>query len=242
MRSSNSAAQGSGVSTYATACSRRWTLKRKRSPVGIVSRYAWWERPRGQRSTSAPAIAPPEISSAARATSSDEGGTVTVRSTTARLYRPRTRAALLRRERERELRGDARVRAQERDVRLERASLCGLAERTEEERRERRAADAPELGLIDRARDGHLDLAPVERRALRERHCEDHARAARELLARDPHRAEHVVHAMRERETARAHVERRQLVRAEADDGDTERLETLEREREVEHELRPGAH
>src|SRR5947208_6799782 len=128
-------------------CGRLWTLKRKRSPVGIVRRYAWCERPRGQRSTSAPESAPPETSSAARATSSEDGGTVTVRSTTGATV-PSRRAGCfgLRREREGELRGDARVRAEERDVRLERASLGRDADGAEQVRRERGARDALALG------------------------------------------------------------------------------------------------
>jgi len=64
---------------------------------------------------------------------------------------------------------------------------------------------------------------------------------ARELLARDACRGESIVDAMGERQAARSDVERRQLIGAIADDRHAERFEALEREREVEHELRAGA-
>src|SRR5438132_553009 len=201
-------------------CGRLWTLKRKRSPVGIVRRYAWCERPRGQRSTSAPESAPPETSSAARATSSEDGGTVTVRSTTgATVPSRRARCFGLRRERERELRGDARVRAEERDVRLERASLGRDADGAEQVRRERGARDALALGGEAGPSDLALDLVAVERLAGGDRHREHHPGTARDLLPRDPRGAERVVHAVREVQAARADVERGELVRPEAHHG-----------------------
>src|SRR5205807_2116641 len=74
------------------------------------------------------------------------------------------------------------------------------------------------------------------------RNAQEHARATRELLPGDARRAERVVHAVLQAKTARSHVERRELVRAVAEDGNAQRLEALEGERQIEHVLRAGAH
>src|SRR5581483_8215062 len=112
------------------------------------------------------------------------------------------------REGEGDLRGDPGVLAKERHVGAEAASARRLAHPAEEERRERRAVDA--LTLRGRERAGDHD-----------------ARSTRELLANDARRGERAVGAVRERQSARANVERGELVRSEADDRDAERLEAL---------------
>ena len=87
-----------------------------------------------------------------------------------------------------------------------------------------------------------LGLLAVERVPGADGHREHQPRAARELLARDACGRKRVVDAVREREAGGSHVERGELVGPEADDRDTERLEAFEREREIEDELRAGAH
>ena len=82
---------------------------------------------------------------------------------------------------------------------------------------------------------------PVERVTGVDGHRDHDPRAARELLAHDARRRECAVDAMRERQSARAHVERGELVGAVTDDGDAERLEPLQSEREIEHQLRARA-
>src|SRR5204862_5634144 len=86
-----------------------------------------------------------------------------------------------------------------------------------------------------------LCLAPVERVSGRDRNGDHDPGAARELLTRDARRGQRVLDAMLEAQPARAHVERGQLVGAVAHHGHTERLEALEREREIEDQLRARA-
>src|SRR5947208_2762033 len=102
--------------------------------------------------------------------------------------------------------------------------------------------DARAVGLVDRASYRRLDLVPLERDLRRYRNTEHHPAAARQLLFGDARRAERVVDPVSEAQSARAHVERGELVRAVADHRDTERLEALERQREIEHELRASGH
>src|SRR5439155_19849499 len=106
----------------------------------------------------------------------------------------------------------------------------------------RGTAHAFALGGGDRTVDLGVRLAPIDRVSLRDGDRDDDAGPACELLADDARRGERRGRAMRRAQSAPAYVGRGEVVGPEADHRDTERLETLERQREVEDELRPGAH
>src|SRR5207249_10022115 len=104
------------------------------------------------------------------------------------------------------------------------------------------ATDAVAVGCGDRRADLVLDLVAVECEFGGDWNAEEHARAPRELPRRDACRTEGVVDAVLQAKTARADVERGKLVGAVTEDGYAERLEPLQSQGKVEHELCAGAH